>query len=72
MFYGYVGYSTTTDKIYVITKAHNTPEEAETEREAKIKALPRRIYLANYFLSRGIIKTNEIIEIPSGYFGILV
>ena len=72
MYYGYVGYSPSTAKVYVITGGHETPEEAEVERTEKVRALPRGVYLANYFLSHGIIKCSEPIEIPVGYWGIAV
>jgi len=72
MYYGYVGKSRSTEKVYVITGGHETPEAAEAERIAKIKALPRRVYLANYFLSHGVLKCSEPIEIPEGYWGISV
>ena len=72
MYYGYVGYSRSTDKVYVITKGHETPEAADEERTAKVKSLPRHIYLANYFLSHGVLKCPEPIEIPEGYWGVAV
>ena len=72
MYYGYVGKSRTMEKIYVITRGYNTPEEAEAERVEKVKALPRRVYLANYFLSYGVLKCPELIEIPEGYWGVSV
>jgi hypothetical protein len=72
MFYGYVGFTRGTDKVYVITPAYDTPDAAEAAREAKIKALPRQVYLANCFLSRGVLKSTEPIVIPDGYFGIAV
>jgi hypothetical protein len=72
MYYGYIGYSPSTAKVYVITRGYDTPEAAETERIEKVKALPRGVYLANYFLSHGIIKCLESIEIPAGYWGVAV
>ena len=39
MYYGYVSYSRSIDKVYVITKGHETPEAADDERAAKIEAL---------------------------------
>ncbi len=74
MYYGYVGHTPYTAKVYVITRGHETPEEAEAEAERtkKVKALPRGVYLANYFLSHGVIKCTEPIEIPVGYWGVAV
>jgi predicted O-linked N-acetylglucosamine transferase (SPINDLY family) len=72
MYYGYIGYSRSTAKVYVITGGHITPEAAEEERSEKVKALPRGVYLANYFLSHGVLKCPEPIEIPAGYWGVAV
>jgi hypothetical protein len=72
MFYGYISFTTGTEKVYVITSAHDTPDAAETARETKIKLLPRRVYLSNFFLSRGVLMSREPIEIPDGYFGTAV
>lgn len=71
-FYGYVGFSRGTDRVYVITTAHETPEAAESARDTKIKALPRHVYLANYFMCRGVLKSNDPIVILDGYFGVAV
>ena len=72
MYYGYVGKNRTTDIVYVITGGYSTPEEADNARIAKIKSLPRHVFLANYFLSHGILKSEEDIYIPNGYFGVAV
>ena len=50
MFYGYVGFTRGTEKVYVITAAYDTPEAAETAREGKIKALPRQVYFSKLLL----------------------
>ncbi len=70
MYYGYVGKQRTTEKVYVITEGYETPEEAENARDDKIAALPKPVYAANYFLSRGVLRCTEPIEIPEGYWGV--
>ena len=72
MYYGYVGKTTTTEKVYVITKGYDNLEEADAERIKKVKALPRRVYYENYFLSHGVLYSPEPIEIPQGYWGVAV
>ena len=72
MYYGYIGYPKSTQKVYVITRGHETPEAAEAERVKKAGALPRGVYLADRVIAHGVINCVYPVNIPTGHWGVAV
>ena len=84
MYYGIVNATATlykrSGKIHIVTKGHETVDEAQSEMTAKIKALPRRTYFCMYPFDTAVINIPDVsaeeretlFTIRDGYFGNIV
>ena len=83
MYYGIIKASATlyglSGKIHVVTKGHETIDGADAEMKAKIKALPRCIYLSMYPFDTAVVhwpdlddNEKSLMTIRDGYWGTVV